>query len=560
MPYDIDKQDCEQSDGDDGSYVLRYTDKKGKKHSNCHTSKKKAQGQIAAIEGPREMDETDDMVFGGGGFAADGEGEDDDGLEEALLRQWVREKLLAEVAATASHLFKDRSRVAAYLDQIKSGTPFELDGGGTIIIPEEGNDALVSALESNDSSAFNRAWKVGVKTSDGIKKSSGIIKKTPAFGGERAGKRLDKEDKQIGEIQAAIDAAGGVVNIMLGRRSAQGVTSIESVTGTPKADAVLKAGDEVVGAISLKYAARPNQMQQWGGVTKLYDAEIPAVVEFIKDVKYIEENSPSGRIDVTYFREIDDSDIATKICYGGGSWPEDDCDAIVASQTPITIDEDGNFIADHVWFNPEIPPGEWYPTLFARFGTGRGGGTGLKNVRLSLSPKGARVGEPLPARPPTPEVEAPADTEVEAAAEPVIDESILRGYVREKLLLEDLTRADRKEIERIFKKEMEKSKVAKKIIKKEIEAHDKKTIPGIVDKAFKKNFEKELKAALGVSFFGEPGKINKFVVDEIHDEVEKILGDKATKEMIVKICKDVIIKLYRELSFSYPQVIQRMKV
>lgn len=34
--------------------MLSYTDKKGKKHSNCHTSKKRAKGQIAAIEGPKE--------------------------------------------------------------------------------------------------------------------------------------------------------------------------------------------------------------------------------------------------------------------------------------------------------------------------------------------------------------------------------------------------------------------------------------------------------------------------------------------------------------------------
>jgi len=54
MPYKIRKQKCKQSDGDSGSYVLSYTDKKGKKHSNCHTSKKRAKGQIAAIEGPKE--------------------------------------------------------------------------------------------------------------------------------------------------------------------------------------------------------------------------------------------------------------------------------------------------------------------------------------------------------------------------------------------------------------------------------------------------------------------------------------------------------------------------
>ena len=95
------------------------------------------------------------------------------------------------------------------------------------------------------------------------------------------------------------------------------------------------------------------------------------------------------------------------------------------------------------------------------------------------------------------------------------------------------------------------------MIKKEIEGTNTKRL---IDKAFKKQFDKELKKALGVSFFGNPGKINKFVVDEIHKEVEKILGDKATKDMIVQITKDVIIKLYRELSFTYKPVIQRMKV
>jgi len=50
MPYKIRKQKCKQSDGDKGSYVLSYTDNKGKKHIACHTSRKKARGQIAAIE------------------------------------------------------------------------------------------------------------------------------------------------------------------------------------------------------------------------------------------------------------------------------------------------------------------------------------------------------------------------------------------------------------------------------------------------------------------------------------------------------------------------------
>ena len=52
MPYRINKlkKACTQSDGDDGHWSVTYTDKKGKKHRVCHTSKKNAQGQIAAIE------------------------------------------------------------------------------------------------------------------------------------------------------------------------------------------------------------------------------------------------------------------------------------------------------------------------------------------------------------------------------------------------------------------------------------------------------------------------------------------------------------------------------
>lgn len=50
MPYTVRKQKCKKSDGGSGSYVLSYTDKKGKKHRACHTSRKKAKGQIAAIE------------------------------------------------------------------------------------------------------------------------------------------------------------------------------------------------------------------------------------------------------------------------------------------------------------------------------------------------------------------------------------------------------------------------------------------------------------------------------------------------------------------------------
>ena len=73
MPYKTVKQNCTRSDGKKGKYVLKYKPKsptKKKKDSQgyvkagCHTSKKGATAQRAAIEGPREADvhEIDELL------------------------------------------------------------------------------------------------------------------------------------------------------------------------------------------------------------------------------------------------------------------------------------------------------------------------------------------------------------------------------------------------------------------------------------------------------------------------------------------------------------------
>ena len=75
MPYRVVKQDCTRSDGKKGKYILKYKPKKktskkkdseGFVKAGCHTSKEKAHGQRAAIEGgPRWIGETmkDDQVL-----------------------------------------------------------------------------------------------------------------------------------------------------------------------------------------------------------------------------------------------------------------------------------------------------------------------------------------------------------------------------------------------------------------------------------------------------------------------------------------------------------------
>lgn len=60
MPYTVRKSKCKQTDGDEGSFVLSYTDNKGKRHRNCHTSRKKARAQISAIEMPEGVEEIEE--------------------------------------------------------------------------------------------------------------------------------------------------------------------------------------------------------------------------------------------------------------------------------------------------------------------------------------------------------------------------------------------------------------------------------------------------------------------------------------------------------------------
>ena len=112
-----------------------------------------------------------------------------------------------------------------------------------------------------------------------------------------------------------------------------------------------------------------------------------------------------------------------------------------------------------------------------------------------------------------------------------------------KLIVEELTGSDKSEI--------------KRMIAKEIEGASNKRA---TQKVFQAEFNKELKKALGSSFIGEPGKINKFVRDSIRKEIESMFKDKATQNQIGDITKEVMKKLYRELSFSSVQVIDRIKM
>ena len=89
------------------------------------------------------------------------------------------------------------------------------------------------------------------------------------------------------------------------------------------------------------------------------------------------------------------------------------------------------------------------------------------------------------------------------------------------------------------------SEASRIIIQEELTKSDKKEIERISRKTAKKEIDLAIKS---------------FVKGDLEKEVAKVLGNKASKEEVTKISKNVIKRLYRELSVNYPTIIDRIKV
>ena len=79
------------------------------------------------------------------------------------------------------------------------------------------------------------------------------------------------------------------------------------------------------------------------------------------------------------------------------------------------------------------------------------------------------------------------------------------------------------------------------LLKEELDSKDKSEIK----KMIKDELEKEMKARLGKA---------------VKEEVENALKGKASKEQIGDISKNIIKKLYKDLSLHHPYIIDRIKV
>lgn len=256
MPYTIRKQKCKQSDGDSGSYTLSYTDNKGKKHKACHTSRKKAQGQIAAIERPKEshihsaVNETD----------------------EKLVREAVCLMLLESSSLSPREMKSRPVRWKTFLDKINTGTLFMSSDGTQFMIPKRGNRRLIAALQAEDPDAYRDAFRLGIVTDPPIDISTpNEIMKTAEFGGRpttdattgsTVSENVHNEEALAASVKRLVEE-NGPITVVLGKYRYRNVidarrTGAEKIEGqTSKADIVMttSSGKNIGVSIKMETAA-----------------------------------------------------------------------------------------------------------------------------------------------------------------------------------------------------------------------------------------------------------------------------------------------------------------
>jgi len=117
----------------------------------------------------------------------------------------------------------------------------------------------------------------------------------------------------------------------------------------------------------------------------------------------------------------------------------------------------------------------------------------------------------------------------------------IKSLVREMLISEELTKTDKKEVERLVRKGIERDRAEQK-------------------KMIRKELDDEMKKALGTSFFGYKGTINQFVSDEIDKRFGKGRRDPHFADTVEEICKEILKKFHRDMAIKYPQIVDRIKI
>jgi hypothetical protein len=106
-------------------------------------------------------------------------------------------------------------------------------------------------------------------------------------------------------------------------------------------------------------------------------------------------------------------------------------------------------------------------------------------------------------------------------------------------------------------------KVLRSLIREALTDTDKREIERIAKRQSKQHFDKQITGAiereLGASFFGTKGKINKFVDGEITKRFKNADRDKEFDTAVIAVCRRVLRGLY-DLHYKRSNLIDNMPI
>lgn len=208
---------------------------------------------------------------------------------------------------------------------------------------------------------------------------------------------LDVEEKAIRDLHSAITAAqisnGGPITIRVGKRTIKDVAGVEKTNGTPKSDFhLVNSTGKPVCFISHKKGSKPNDFQQWGGMTEKEIANHKEVIAFAAECQSkFGDKMPAG---TSVYKKIQDKKLKGMSVFGVnfGSQPGiNNVDVLLQGDPGVKETSPGIFVltANHVHYNGDIPGGGFDPVLTLIY-KGDRTNLGVKGGRASIYPIAGR--------------------------------------------------------------------------------------------------------------------------------------------------------------------------
>lgn len=301
-----------------------------------------------------------------------------------------------------SQLLKYNWRRDLFLEKYKNNGVFELIGGQKVQLVYE--ELIYNAIQNKDVKLLQKIRVRDQESKELYKLSS--IKKTSDFGGKPDGtsagmeteiQEIAKLNEQLNNLKK-ITGQSNILIIKVGH-----VAACIKTKGTHKSDFTLVDGyGSPVAYISYKKGSRPQDFQNWSGMTDTAIFKHSEIQSFIKDVSQLYPDGLPNKM--TIARPIKNEYLQNQAVYGNdysthttiGHFGPNNVNVVLQGPIQLQAYEGGTslfrweLMANHVHYSGDIMNGGYEPTLMAIY-KGDRNNFGLKGTRFAIQPRNSRL-------------------------------------------------------------------------------------------------------------------------------------------------------------------------